>query len=181
MPPALYAPLSQKQKYLYSLHEVAGPSRWFSYAARAALTQSRQSPDAWGKGPDAFAVRMADNFGRSFVHEGIAAGIRALDHEDPRYFRLGTGTKWQRVKYALTRTVIARSDNGGWVPALSRIAADYATPFIAQTWRPEPFSAARGFRGGSLAIGADFGSNLWKEFWPDLKKKSWTKHLPHRQ
>jgi hypothetical protein len=177
-PPALYVPLSLKQKYLYSLNEMASPSRWFGYAARAALDESRHSPHAWGQGADSFGVRMADKFGRSFVRENIAASIRALDHEDPRYFPLGAGTKWERVKYALTRTVVTRRDDGGWGPAFGRIAADYATPFIAQTWRPEKFSVSRGLRGGSIAIGMDFGSNLWKEFWPDLRKRSWMKRFP---
>jgi hypothetical protein len=41
------------------------------------------------------------------------------------------------------------------MPAYSRLVADYATPFPAQTWQPENFSAGRGFRGGSVAVGMD--------------------------
>ena len=59
------------------------------------------------------------------------------------------------------------------MPAYSRLAADYSTPFLAQTWRPETFGVARGFRGGTIGVGMDVGPNLWQEFWPDLKKRVW--------
>ena len=77
------------------------------------------------------------------------------------------------TKYALTRTLMARRDDGGWMPAYSRFVADHATPLLGQTWRPEKFSVGRGFRGGSVGLGIDFGSSLVQEFWPDLKKKIW--------
>ena len=78
--------------------------------------------------------------------------------------------------------VMARNDDGGWMPEYSRLAADYATPFLAQTWRQEKFGIGRGFRRGSVAVGIGFGSNLWQEFWPDLKKKVWrgSKRFPAR-
>jgi hypothetical protein len=168
-----YTPLDLTQKYFYSLNETTGPAQWIGFAVHAAMDQARESPDAWGTGPDSFGMRVANVFGRSLLRGSIAFGVGAFDREDPRYFRLEKGTSWKRVRYALTRTVMARRADGAWMPAYSRLVADYATPFLAQTWRPENFSVGRGFRGGSVAVGMGFGSNLWREFWPDLKKKVW--------
>ena len=171
--PALtYAPLDVKQKYLFSLNEMAGPTQWIGFAVHAAMDQFNQAPIAWGNGVDGFGVRLANHFGRSFLRENIAFGVRALNHEDPRYQRKGEGPSWKRARYALTSTAVARKDDGGRVPAHSRLISDYTTPFLAQTWRPERFSVGRGFRHGSVAIGMGFGSNLWEEFWPDMKKKA---------
>jgi hypothetical protein len=150
---------------------MVGPGHWLGFALHAAFDQARASPGAWGNGADSFGVRVANSFGRSFVRQNIAFGVRAVDGEDPCYFRLGNGTHWTRVKYAFTRSVIARRDDGAWMPAYSRFVSDYATSFLAQTWRPEPFSVGRGFRGGSVTIGLGAGSNLVQEFWPDVRDK----------
>jgi len=179
-PPLDYTPLDLKQKYLYSFNEMAGPAHWIGFAVHAAMDQARNAPSAWGNGPESFGVRMANVFGRNLLRTNIAFGVAAFDHEDPRYFPKTKGTVWKRTKYALTRTVVARQDGGGWMPAYSRLVADYTTPFLAQTWQPQKFSVGRGFRGGSVAIGAGFGTNLWQEFWPDFKKKIWkgSRHFP---
>jgi hypothetical protein len=167
-----YAAFDLKQKYLFSLNEMAGPTQWIGFAVHAAMDQFDKAPIAWGNGVGGFGVRLANHFGRSFFNENIAFGVRAFDHEDPRYIRRGEGSKWKRAEYAATRTLLARKDDGGWMPAYSRFIADYSTPFLAQTWRPERFSARRGFRQGTVAIGMGLGSNLWEEFWPDLKKRA---------
>jgi hypothetical protein len=171
---AAYVPLDLTHKFLYSINEMMGPTEWIGFTVHAALDQAQKSPSAWGSGIDSFGVRVASRFGRGFLRENIAFGIRALDHEDPRYFRMGTGTGRSRTKYALSRTFLARKDNvadgSAWMPAYSRFLSDFAMPFLAQTWRPEGFNVPRGFRQGSVAIGMGFASNLWTEFWPDIRK-----------
>jgi hypothetical protein len=166
-----YTPLDLKHKYLYSLNETMAPARWLGFTIHAAMDQAEKAPNAWGNGADSFGVRVASHFGKSLLRENIAFGVRAIDHEDPRYFRLGKGAGWKRTKYALSRTFIARNDSGAWMPAYSRFVTSFATPMLIQSWQPEKFSVARGFRGGSVGIGMGFGSNLWQEFWPDVKKQ----------
>jgi len=176
LPPLqLYVPLDLTHKFLYSFNEMMGPTEMIGFTVKAAMDQAQKSPSAWGSGIDSFGVRVASRFGREFLRENIAFGIRALDHEDPRYFRVGTGTGGSRVKYALSRTFLARkdtvADGSVWIPAYSRLISDFAMPFLAQAWRPEPLSEARGFRQGSISVGMGFAANLWAEFWPDIRKK----------
>jgi hypothetical protein len=166
----LYTPLDLKHKYLYSFNETMAPQRWIGFSIHAALDQAEKTPSGWGNGPDSFGVRVASHFGKSLLRENIAFGVRALDHEDPRYFRIGKGSGWNRTKFALTRTFVARRDDGEWMPAYSRFVTSYATPMLIQSWHPEKFSVSRGVRAGSLGVGMGLGSNLWQEFWPDLKK-----------
>ncbi len=178
VPALAYTPLDLKHKYLYSFNEMSGPTQWVGFVIHAGMDQAQKTPSAWGYGADSFGVRLASHFGRSFMRENIAFGVRALDGEDPRYFRSGEGGNLHRAKYAFKSAFLARRDDRKSMPAYSRFIADLATPMIAQTWRPEKFSVARGFRAGGVGIGMGFGANLWEEFGPDLKKraKAFLKH-----
>jgi hypothetical protein len=101
-PAIAYTPLDVEQKYLYSLNEMASPARWIGFAVHAAFDQAQKSPGVWGNGPDSYGFRVANAFGRSLLRTNIAFCVRAFDREDPRYFRLASGTAWKRVRYALT-------------------------------------------------------------------------------
>lgn len=140
----------------------------FLYSFHAGIDQAMEKPQAWGTGMDSYAIREANVLGRSFVRQNLAFGVRAFDHEDPRYFVLGHGTWRGRVKYAVVRTFLVMNDSGGTMPAYSLFASSFATPFIADEWRPGTVHPIRAGFGG---IGFAVGSNVFQEFWPDLKGK----------
>jgi hypothetical protein len=127
--------------------------------------------NTWGLGAGAIGPRIASDFGRRFLRQNIAFGVRALDHEDPRYFRSGQGNVLSHVRYAAIHTFLVRNDNGSAMPAYSLFVSASTMPFIAQSWRPESFSMARGFGGGGVSIGVALATNIWNEFWPDLRAK----------
>lgn len=166
-----YVPLDLKQKFSYSATRVAGPSHMLWILTRSAMDQKQKRPAEWDTGMDAYGVRVASRFGRSLVRESVAFGVRAIDHEDPRYFRSQDSGVWKRTRYAVSRTFVVRNDNGGWMPAYSRFVSDYSMPFIAQLWRPEPFRASREFRSGTVALGLNMLANVGQEFWPDVRKR----------
>jgi hypothetical protein len=164
-----YIPLTLKQKYLYSLGEIFGPDRLAAMAGYAVLDQMGVSPVQWGKRPSSLAIRFASHFGASFLNHNIAFGVRAMDHEDPRYFRAGRGRPWTRAGHAVVHTFVVRSDRGGWMPAYSIVAADLATPWLVRRWEPEQFQTRSALQAGAVNIGIDIGTSLLKEFWPDLR------------
>jgi hypothetical protein len=166
-----YTPLNLKQKYLYSINEIFGISPLLAIVAHAALDQAGVQPAQWGKSPESFGIRATSLFGDLLLRHSLEFGVRALDHEDPRYFRLGQGGGWRRSKYALAHTFLVRSDRGGTMPAYSLFVTDYGMPFVVREWRPDRFHALSGVESGTLAVGIGMGSNLFNEFWPDLKKK----------
>ena len=169
--PTLYAPLTLAQKYLYSVNQVFSPGSMFLYGLHAGIDQWRDLPHQWGSGEESYAVRTASFFGRSFLRQNIAFGVRAFDHEDPRYFPLAHGSHWTRVKYAIVRTFLVQNDLGGIMPAYSLVASAYMTPFFADKWRPDHFDDTHPLRVGSGSIGIAVGSNVFREFWPDIRKK----------
>jgi len=169
--PDAYLPLTLGQNYAWSLGQMFAPGRLFLIAGRAAIDHSRNDPSGWGEGTDGYALRVASRLGRVAVRENLAFAVRTLDHEDPRYFRSREVGIWRRSRYAVGRTFVVRNARGGTMPAYSLFLADFATPFIAQTWRPESVNAGREFRGGAIGIGIEAISNVGREFWPDIHKK----------
>jgi hypothetical protein len=162
-------PLDLGQKYLYSLDRIAGPTAWLSYAAGAGIDQLWKKPGSWGDNSESFGDRMASHLGMRLVHENIAFGVRALDHEDPRYFRLGHGNVLNRVKYAAVHTFLVHNDNGSLMPAYSLFVSSYATAAISRAWRPEPLTLGHEAHGGSIGVAVGVVQSLWREFSPDLR------------
>lgn len=166
-----YVPLTLGQNYAWSIHQMFDPGRLFLVAADAALDHSANNPSAWGQGSEGYAVRVASHLGHEVVRENIAFAVRAFDHEDPRYVRSSEAGLRKRVGHAAGHAFLARNERGGTMPAYSLFVAGFATPFIAQTWRPEPINAGRELRSGSMAIGLAATGNMYEEFWPDIRKK----------
>ncbi len=140
-------------------------------SARAALDHSDNNPSGWGQGTEGYALRVVSRLGIAAVRENIAFAVRAVDHEDPRYFHSPSGGVWKRAGYAVKRTFVARSEHGGTIPAYAMLVSSFATPFIAEAWRPEPVRAGRELRTGAVTIGIDAGGNICREFWPDIRKR----------
>ncbi len=167
----VYLPLTLTEKYLFTFDKVLGPGALFADGLHSLIDEGLNRPHQWGTEGTSIALRAASTFGRSFLRENIAFGVRALDHEDPRYFRSGQGTLFSRARYAAIHTFMVRSDRGTTMPAYSLFVAGSTMPFIAQTWRPEQFSPARGFGNAGTIMGLAVVANVWNEFWPDVRAK----------
>jgi hypothetical protein len=63
-------------------------------------------------------------------------------HEDPRYFRKGTGTVTSRVLYSVSAIVRCKSDEGTWVPNYSNVVGNFVFGGISNLYYP---STNRGF------------------------------------
>lgn len=172
VPAALpYVPLTLGQNYMWSLHHILAPGRLFVISMGAAIDHSGNRPSEWGQGSQGYAERVGSRLGRAAVRENMAFAIRALDREDPRYFRSTSAGVWKRARYAASRTFVAKSESGGTMPAYSTLTADFATPFIVRTWQPGPIRMEREFRGGAVGLGVAAAGNIGQEFWPDIRKK----------
>jgi hypothetical protein len=164
-----YTPISLKKKYEYSLEQMFSGPRLIMIMARTGIDQAEVSPHAWGSNAPSLGVRVASQFGRSFVRATLASGMRGLDHEDPRYFYSHKKNNWDRTKYALVHTFEVRNDNGSMMPAYSRFLGDFGMPFLAQTWHPGGVNVPDALRSGCMGIGIGMGMTVAQEFWPDVK------------
>ena len=96
--------------------------------------------------------------------------------QDPRYFRLGHGTKKGRLWYSVLSTVRCRGDNGKWQPNYSNIGGNLIGGGISNLYYP---ASDRGigltFERAFTVTGEGAAGSLLYEFYPDV-----IAHYKHR-
>ena len=152
-------------------HSIFNPDSALGPSFGAALGQANNEPPEWGQGTSGYGTRLASGYGRLVINRTIRFGVAALDHEDPRFHYSNETGFWRRFRYASVHYVMARSDDGGRMPAYSRFAGAYGAAFIANAWYPESrANTGHALMRGSTALAAGYAWNVFREFWPDIKK-----------
>ena len=163
-------PLSAKQKFELFADESVSPSRFLSSAAGAGISQARNSRAGYGQELGGYGKRFgssmataaSNNFFETFL-------ISTLMHRDPRYFVTLHGGAGHRIGYALSRIVIARTDDGkdaaNWAGMLGPLLAES----LANSYLPvKEQTAGRTFQRYGLRIGLNTASNALREYWPTI-------------
>ena len=106
------------------------------------------------------------------ISNTIEGGLGALWGEDPRYILSGRHGVWPRARCALKTVFLGQRSNGHLAPAWARHAGNVFNNVIENAWLP-PSAITRGqttLRSANGFLGRAAG-NLWKEFWPDVRKR----------
>jgi hypothetical protein len=172
-PSQTYEPLTVGQKFVIAAHDSFDPYNWLMTGLYAAVYQKQNSYPAFGQGLQGYAKRYAVTFADAADSTMFSEAIfPALLHEDPRYFRLGQGSKWHRIGYALTRVLVTRTDAGGWRWNNSEIEGNLLAAGIGNLYYPH---SERGvgetMERFGIGVISDAGFNVLKEFWPDMRHK----------
>ncbi len=143
----------------------------------ATLYQLENQNPSFGQGMAGYAKRFATAYGDQMIGNMMTEGIvPSLMHEDPRYFRLGEGTKKHRIVYALTRIIIDRKDSGRASFNVSEWGGNALAAAISNAYYPDTRTAKDNATKLMISCGTDAFSNMLKEFWPDVKKKLRHRH-----
>ncbi len=138
----------------------------------AALGQLSDQDPSFGQGMKGFAHRLATNYADQATGNMFTEGLfPVLLHEDPRYFRLGKGSKWRRTGYALTRIFVTRTDLGSTRFNYSEWLGNAASVALSNTYYPENRNAVDNVTKLVEQCGTDAVSQVLKEFWPDIRQK----------
>jgi hypothetical protein len=136
----------------------------------AIIQQFHDWPEEWGRKRAGFEKRAASLYGQFVIGLAIEEGVKAIHHEDTHYRRRGYGNFFGRTGYVIVHTVLARQDDGHLTMAYSLPANAYGSWAIATLWSPREFRTAGSiFEWGSASVGVSAGTNLLREFWPDIK------------
>jgi len=176
-PPYPQGPVSAKRLTLGDrldlyTHSIVNPETIVGPAFGAAVNQARNEPPEWGQGADGYGVRFASGYGRVLIGRTIRFGVAAFDHEDPRFLRSNETGFWRRARFATVHYFVVPTDKGSQIPAFSRFAGAYGAAFISNAWYPE--SRANSYHAalrGTTALSAGFAWNMFREFWPDIKRR----------
>jgi hypothetical protein len=170
-------PLDVKSKLLLHGRSIYSFESLAVSAAYAGYNQRNDAPSEWHEGSVSYAERVGSTVAYSAVHAGLAFGLDSALHEDPRYFRSGSGGFLRRTGHALRGTVLTRTDSGGETFSTWRFGSAYGAAFLSNEWYPDRLNTVRlGVWQGSLRMGLDFAVNFGSEFWPDIKR-----NLLHRK
>jgi len=162
--------LSWKQKFELFADESVAPSRFLSSAAGAGISQARNSLEGYGQGAGGYGERFGSSMATAASNNFFGTFlIASLLHRDPRYFVTLHGGAGHRIGYALSRIVVARTDEGkdgtNWAGILGPLLAES----LANSYLPvKEQTAGSTFQRYGVRIGLNTASNALREYWPTI-------------
>lgn len=167
-------PLTVKEKFELFAKETFDPFTFAASAGGAAISQLHNGDPVYGHGWGAYADRFGAAVGdvstQNFFSDAVLASIL---HEDPRYFRKGPEYGvWSRVGYALSRSVITRTDAGKERFNFSGVLGMSMGIALSNAYYPDPSvnGTEVASRFGTSMLATALG-NLLPEFWPDIHER----------
>jgi len=166
-----FTPISAKRKMTIAYKDSFDWPVYPTAAAFAALYQLEDQNPSFGQGMAGYAKRFACAYGDQMIGNMMTEGIvPALTREDPRYFRLGSGSTKQRLGYALTRILVTRTDSGRNTFNFAEFGGNAFAVAVSNAWYPDTRTASDNVQKLSIQLATDAFSNVLKEFWPDVKR-----------
>jgi hypothetical protein len=170
--PAIYKPITPKEKFAIAIADSFDRGTFALAAAFAGEGQLTKSNPSFGNGIEAygryFGTAYADIAVGDFMTEAIYPTIL---HQDPRYFRRGTGTGLSRLGYAAGQIFWTHNDSGRTQFNYSEIVGNATAVAISNAYYPDGRNVGSAVSKLGSQIGVDMVSNILKEFWPDIRKK----------
>jgi hypothetical protein len=130
------------------------------------------TPDEWGRTWRGFGKRYLEREADVAISNSLEAGLGAIWGEEPRYIRSGRRGIRSRAAYAMKTVMLAQRRDGHLAPAWARYASNVVNNLIENSWLPPSATTGRETTVRSLnGFLGRLGSNLWDEFWPDLRRR----------
>jgi hypothetical protein len=162
-----------KKKFMLFTRDTFEPVTFVIAGFEAGISQAQNNDPTFGQGAEGYGRR----FGAAFADQvsGQFFGTffyPTLLHEDPRYFRLGYGSKKKRLFHAINHTFVTHTDSGGHTFNFSEWLGQSSTTALGNLYHP---GNHRGFqpaaRGVAYSVGTDMGFDVLREFWPEVTKR----------
>jgi hypothetical protein len=169
-----YAPaLTNGQKFDLMIRAYATPFPYLSAGFQAGLSQASNSFEGYGQGASGYGKRfgaaLLDGFDSGFFSNYF---YPVIFKQDPRYFRMGEGTKKQRIWYAIEQEFVTKKDSDRKpVFSYSNVFGALTAGGISNAYYPQE---ERGFGLTMSRTAVSFGwgmvGNFVLEFWPDVSR-----------
>jgi hypothetical protein len=165
--------LSTQSKFKLTARTMSDPVTVTFIGGIALIGQARNSDPSYGQGLKGYGKRYITQFADTGIGTLMTASVfPTVLHQDPRYFQLGSGGAWRRVKYSISRIFLTRTDSGSAQFNYSEILGTAVAAGISNTYHPQDqrtFSNTMNVWGTN--IGLNMICNVAKEFWPDIRSK----------
>ena len=163
-------PLTVHEKYILSFHQMFDVSAHIGNLLQSAVSQAANGQPHYGQGWGAFGERLAASEGDQMTSCFFIYGVLpSVLHDDPRYFRRGSGSVGSRLWYAASRTVITRKDSGQPTFNVPQTLGQLIQQGISTSYYPAQDRTAPGvFTQWGVNLAYNSGYNMLREFMPDL-------------
>jgi hypothetical protein len=172
-----FTPLAPRQKLTIAAKDSFD---WPTFPTAAVLTFAMRGKDDaknYGTGWVGFGNRYARNVSNQIIGNMFTEGFLPIVlHQDPRYFRVGSGSFFSRLRNSLVQIAVARNDAGRKTFNSSEFIGNTIATGIATSYSPNLRSWSAGSENVGLMIATDMFSNVAKEFGPDLKERFLHRH-----
>jgi hypothetical protein len=171
--------LDTHDKMVFWLHEEFEPSSPLPAFVSAGFGQLINGDPKYGTDSGAFGDRLGAAFLRQasmrFFCDSL---VPAADHEDPRYYRLASGSYGKRAAHAAAFTFVDRNDAEQRTLNKSDILGHLAASVLTLAYYPSDSRSGKVvMRTWGTSIAGAAVNNLFLEFWPDVA--NWRHHRSH--
>jgi hypothetical protein len=170
-PPLAQTPLTPGEKAAHTLKDTFSLLSVLEAGFSGSIDQLSDFPVGWGQGGEAYGKRIGSRWARRGIRNGIELGLQVPLGIDPRYDVMGGRNIAGRIGHAFRRTLVARRDGGGEMPNIPTFVSIFGTSAISLQWYPQRYRTGSHIVGlGAQDLGWEVGNNLFREFWPDVKR-----------
>lgn len=165
--------LSSAAKFHLFLRNTTDPFNVGYIAFTAGIQQANTNLSGYGQGAAGYGKRLsaglADQASSGFFRTYLFPSVL---HQDPRYFREGSGPFKNRLAHAIMRPVVTRKDSGVREFDWSGILGLTTSSSLANVYYPaNDRGATRTFRRVATGISSSAIDCLIDEFGPDFEKR----------
>lgn len=167
-----YEPLTPREKLKLASQDAFDRGTFVLAAVVGGEGQLTNANRSFGQGAAGFGKYFGAAYGDLLIGDYMTEAVfPILLHQDPRYFRRGTGSGWSRLRYAVGQTFWTHRDSGGMQFNYSEIVGNSAAVAISNAYYADNRTASDAAGKLGVQLGIDTASNVLKEFWPDLERK----------
>ena len=167
-----YAPaLTPGQKFSLMILAYRTPFPYLSAGFQAGLSQAFNNFEGYGQGASGYGKRfgsaLLDGFNSSFFSNYF---YPVLFKQDPRYFRLGEGSKKRRLGYVIEQEFMTKRDSDRTQTfSYSNVLGALTSGSISNAYYPqEERGLGLTMSRTAVALGWGMVGNFVLEFWPDI-------------
>jgi hypothetical protein len=172
--------LTPHQKLRIVLNDLTDPYTIGYTGLMAGIAQANNDFPSYGQGAAGYWKR----YGAAYADQATAGFfggflIPSLLHQDPRYYRMGSGPIHKRFAHSLIRPLITHNDGDGKAFNWSGLLGSLASSGLANTYYPsEERGVGKTFSRWGMGIPYSVIDHLVDEFGPDLERKFFGKKRP---
>jgi hypothetical protein len=167
-----YKPLTAKEKFKIATDDAfdrgtAGLAVLF--AGEAQLTHATPS---FGQGAKGYVRYLGTSYADFAIGDMMTEAVYpTMLHQDPRYFRQSTGSKWSRLAGAAGQIFWTHTDSDHSQFNYSEILGNATGVAISNAYYPDNRTAANAVSKLGVQLAVDVAANILKEFWPDINRR----------